>query len=163
VSRKEIVVTVPLDGRDKNKRFKIVEMPASQAEAWGARLMLALAASGADVPPNLMDMGMAGVAAMGIRAIGGIKWAEAKPLLDEMFACVSVMRDPAHPDISWGPLVEQDIEEVRTRIWLREKVIALHTDFSIAAYTSGLRTAQAQIAASDNGQTIETLNGRSAR
>jgi hypothetical protein len=136
--RKESVVVIDAPGRDQGKKFRLTEMPASRAEAWATRLLLCLAKSGVDLPPNIGDLGMAGVAFVGVRALAGVSWADAKPLLDEMFECVTALPDPNHPSV-FRPLVENDIEEVTTRLRLRDEVLILHTGFSVAASFSSLR------------------------
>lgn len=139
--RKTAVVTITAEGRDAQKSFLITEMAAEQAEFWAVRALLALAKSGVEVPDDIMYRGMAGVAAMGIRAFGGISWADAKPLLDEVFGCIAFLPNPATPQtVITGPLVSSQIEEVSTRLRLREEVLSLHLGFSIAAKFSELRT-----------------------
>jgi len=120
--------TVADDGRDKNKVFVITEMPASKAESWAMRALLALMAGGVELPEGFDRMGMAGMAEVGIRALSGLKWEVAEPLLNEMWECVQVMPDPAKPHVVRG-LIEQDIEEVVTRIKIRADIWKLHTDF----------------------------------
>ena len=139
--RKEATVVIEAEGRDKGKIFRLREMPASQAEAWGCRLMIALAKSGVEVPEGFFDMGMAGVAVMGIQALGGLSWDVAQPLLAEMMGCVQIQPGPSQPNVVRA-LIEDDIEEVTTRIRLREEVITLHTNFSISAFLSNFRKTQ---------------------
>jgi len=134
MARKETIVTVESDdvnNRDRGKQFKLTEMSASRAEAWAARLLLCLAHSGVDLPQSALSAGMAGVAVVGANALAGISWADAKPLLDEMFECIQIVPDPAHPTVV-RRLIEDDIEEVSTRLWLRNQVLLLHTGFSFA-------------------------------
>lgn len=150
--RKSKTVTVPtddLENRDKGKTFIIREMPARQAESWGLRMMEALAKSGVYIPDNLGSAGLAGVAVLGLNAILGAPFEKTGPLLDEMFRdCITYVPDPANPVItrganpvsgppSVGPLVDEDIEEVKTRLLLRSEVFELHTGFSAAAFLSG--------------------------
>jgi len=71
---------------------------------------------------------MAGMAEIGIRALSGLRWEEAKPLMDEMWECVQIQPDPTKPMIV-RKLVEEDIEEISTRIKLRKEVFNLHVDF----------------------------------
>lgn len=130
------VVTVVEEGRDKGKVFLLTEMAARPAEKWAARAFLALAHSGLEVPGYVAGSGMAGLAILGFRALGGVAWAEAEPLLDEMMLCVKAMPDPGNPMVVRA-LVDRgmdgdDIEEVRTRLFLRSEVFALHTGFSLA-------------------------------
>lgn len=132
--RKEASITIETPGRDQGKTFVLTEMPASKAEAWGARLMLALSRAGVDVPDGFFEMGMAGVAVMGLKAMGGLSWEVAKPLLDEMMACVRIKVNAGVRD-----LIEEDIEEVKTRLRLRDEVINLHLSFSVAAFLSNFQ------------------------
>lgn len=128
---KSKVVVVPLEGRDKGKHFIIEEMPASQAEEWALRAFLALSNAGIEVPDDLAAAGLAGLAVIGLRALGRVRFEDAKPLLDQMMSCVQAMPDPKTPTIIRG-LVETDIEEMQTRLWLRGEVFELHTGFSLA-------------------------------
>jgi len=103
--RKVIDVTITEDGRDKGKTFVLTEMPASQAEKVGQRMAfaMALAASSGDA-------------------------SRLEALMDEVMRCVQVRPDPARPEII-RPLVEDDIEEIETRVRLRREVAELHTGF----------------------------------
>lgn len=154
MARKTQTVTITAEGRDKGKMFVLHEMPATQAEKWAARALLALGASGVEIPDGIGGQGLAGVAAIGIRAFAGLPWHLAEPLLDEMFRCVAFVPNPAQPGIvrgtspgAVGPMVEDDIEEVATRVRLREEVISLHLGFSISAYISKFRQAATTIPA----------------
>lgn len=117
-------------GRDEGKVFIITEMSASRAEDWGLRALLALTNAGADIPDDVRGAGMAGVAVMGIQALSGLKHADAKPLLDEVLTCVEICPDPSRPEVL-RPLIEDDIEEVLTRVQLRKAVLELHLNFSV--------------------------------
>lgn len=151
--RKTLTVTIDAAGRDAGKRFILTEMPATQAEKWAARALSALARSGADIPDNIAHAGMAGIAVLGMRALSGMSFADAEPLLDEMFGCVAIMPDPSRPTIVRG-LVEDDIEEVATRLRLRAEVMALHLGFSSAAEL--WKQAQSMMAAADPSSRIPT-------
>lgn len=160
MARKEIDVTVP-DGnwfeRDKGKKFHICEMDSDAAEAWGMRALLALARGGAEIPDQVRNAGMAGVAEYGIRLFKGLTYEDAKPLLDEMFECITVRPDTnVEREIYPG-----DIEEVATRLFLREKVFELHTGFSPAAAHSQSKTTAA--AAEGNSSNTRTSHARSGR
>lgn len=128
MARKTLTYTVTSEGRDKGKVFSITEMSAHQAERWAARLLFALMNSGIEVPEDVSTMGLAGVAKLGFKALGSIPFELAEPLLDEMFECVKIMPNPSNPNIVRG-LVEDDIEEVTTRLILRKEVFGLHVDF----------------------------------
>lgn len=120
--------TVQDEGRDQGKVFVLTEMPASRAESWAMRALLALMAGGVEVPPGFDRMGMAAMAEMGIKALVGLKWEVAEPLLAEMWSCVQIMPDPSKPHVIRN-LIEEDIEEITTRIKLRAEVWKLHTGF----------------------------------
>lgn len=123
--RKVQTVTIAAEGRDKGKAFLITEMPASQAEMWALRAFMALAKSGLEVPDEVQTMGMAGIAALGFQALAGITYQDARPLLEEMFDCVEHVPSPNVV----RALIEDDIEEVATRLQLRRDVFDLHTGF----------------------------------
>ena len=89
-----------------------------------------LARSGVLLPDDLTGSGFAGIALLGLRALSGLRFEDAEPLLDEMFGCVQFMPDK-RPQLARA-LIEDDIEEVATRMRLREEVMALHTGFSLA-------------------------------
>ena len=120
--------TVTDEGRDQGKVFVLTEMPASRADSWAMRALLALMAGGVEVPPGFDRMGMAAMAEMGIKALVGLKWEVAEPLLAEMWSCVQIMPDPTKPHVIRN-LIEEDIEEITTRIKLRAEVWKLHTGF----------------------------------
>jgi hypothetical protein len=142
--------TVTDDGRDKGKVFVITEMPASRAESWAMRAILALMAGGVEVPEGFDRMGMAAMAEIGIKAIAGLKWEVAEPLLAEMWSCVQFIPDPSKPHIVRN-LFEEDIEEIATRIKIRAEVWKLHTGFlkAVAPSISG-----------DSRVTADTNNSR---
>jgi hypothetical protein len=141
MARKTATFTVTTDGRDKGKAFLITEMSAAQGESWAMRTLMALMSSNVDIPPNYQKLGMAALAQMGFKALSGLKWDTAEPLLQEMMACVQFIPDPRKPSII-RPLLEShdpenaDIEEVSTRVNLRMEVWKLHTDFLLAVLPS---------------------------
>jgi len=117
----------PGENRDFGKKFLITEMPAHRAEKWAMRLTLAMTKAGIDIPPGSTSWGA--ILAYGVmKGIGLISWAEAEPLLDEMFGCVSIIEE-----LAVRPPTEWDIDEVQTRLRLRSEVFELHSGFSPAA------------------------------
>ena len=68
------------------------------------------------------------MAEVGIKALAGLKWEVAEPLLQEMWDCVQIMPDPTKPHVV-RKLIEEDIEEIATRVKLRAEVWKLHTGF----------------------------------
>lgn len=129
--RKTIIFQVTDEGRDKGKSFILTEMPAAQGEKWAMRALLAVAHSGIELPDEIdPQMGLAALAVLGIRALAKVSWIEAEPLLDEMMACIKMQPDPANPDVI-RMFMDEDTEEVLTRLKLREEIFKLHTGFSL--------------------------------
>ena len=119
--------TVTIDNeksRDHGKSFVITEMPAEQAEWWAARAIQALLSENPDIG-SLGDTPLAQIASMGFKALGSLPPEKLKPLLEEMFTCISV----GLPDGKTRALLSGDIEEVSTRIQLRKEILALHVGF----------------------------------
>ena len=146
MARKESTF-VAESGRDKGKQFIITEMSASQAENWALRVILAVGNAGIEIPDGLASQGMAGLMAVGYMNLLKIPFEAAKPLLDEMMTCVQIM-----PSLNIKrALIEDDIEEVSTRLQLRKAVWSLHMDFFFeeSKLTSGSET-QAQTSTSLN-------------
>ncbi len=130
--RKTETVTIDTEGRDKGKVFLITEMAADPAERWAIRAFFALMNTGVDLPDDIADQGMAGIAAIGLKALGMLPFEAAEPLLAEMWTCVQIIPDPGNPGLV-RKLIPEDIEEVGTRIQLRKAVFGLHTGFFTSA------------------------------
>jgi hypothetical protein len=135
VARKNAVVKITDDNRDKGKAFLITEMSATQGEAWAMRAILALMAGDVELPEGFERMGMAGIAEVGLKALSGLHWEVAEPLLADMMACVQFIPDPLKQNVL-RDLFEEDIEEISTRVKLKAEVWKLHTDFLQAATPS---------------------------
>ena len=142
--RETAVVRIPefpgTRNRDIGKIFKLTEWPAAKAENWAFRMMLAANKGAGELPLSLSGIGMEGIAIIGINTFlrGNIAPEVLIPLLDELLECVQYARDKSRPDIV-GPLnIEDDIEEVATRMWLRGEVLTLHLNFSVSAALSAL-------------------------
>jgi len=142
--RKVETVTVPEWGdRDRGKMFRITEMPSARAEKWGIRAIMLLNGSGERIPEGIAGRGMEAIAIVGINVFlqGTIKQEHLDPLLDEMMTCVEVIRDKSHPEVATALVSDDDIEEVKTRLWLRSEVLRLHVGFSPADALSALMSA----------------------
>ncbi len=131
MARKVATFTITKDGRDKGKTFQITEMSAAQAESWATRAILALMSNGVKLPDGFEKMGMAGMAQLGIRALSGLKYDDIAPLLDEMWVCVKFVSSAGHIRAILDEA--DDIEEVSTRIEIRNQIFKLHIDFLEAA------------------------------
>lgn len=139
--RRISIVTIRDENRDKGKVFVLEEMSAYKAERWAARALLALSRAGVSIPDNVQGAGMAGIAVLGLKALGGMPVEDAFLLMDEMFECVKIQPDPGKPEIV-RMLMDDDIEEVATRVRLRAEVFSLHTGFSMADAASKLNSAK---------------------
>ena len=112
------------EGRDAGKKYQITEMSAEAAEWWAFRALQAIA--GADAELNLQAP-LADMAAQGIKALAGVTPEMARPLLDEMRSCVQILVPATQKP---RPLLDGDIEDVKTRFMLRKAVMELHLGFS---------------------------------
>jgi len=149
---RKIETWVATEGRDKGKHFIVTEMPAVRAEKWATRALLAISRSGVDLPEDLANAGMAAIAYGGLKAITSCSFDDAEPLLDEMMACVTIRPDPA---LEYArPTIDEDFEEMATILQLRDRVVSLHTGFSIAAELGKLgAAAKKSMTASNDTQT----------
>ena len=123
-------VTIDAEGRDKGKTYRITEMSASAGERWGTRALGCAAKAGVRIPDEMLRAGMAGFAAI-IGSVGSFLAGprdEVDALMAEMFGCIQSVQPAAV-----RALVEEDIEEIATRLWLRDEVLELHTGFSLRA------------------------------
>jgi len=112
-------------GRDTGKQFLITEMSASKAENWAFRVILAIGNAGIEIPEGLAAQGMSGLLAIGYMNLLKIPFEAAEPLLNEMMDCVQII-----PSANLKrKLIEEDIEEVATRLQLRKAIWGLHMDF----------------------------------
>ena len=135
MARKETTF-VAETGRDLGKQFLITEMSASQAENWAFQVILAVGNAGIEIPEGLASQGMSGLMAIGYMNLIKIPFNAAKPLLDEMMNCVQII-----PSANIKrKLVEEDIEEVTTRLQLRKSVWNLHMDFFLKESKSTLES-----------------------
>jgi hypothetical protein len=128
MTRKTLTYTVTAEGRDKGKAFLITEMPAAQGEEWATRALFTAMNCGVEVPDDLLSAGLAGLSALGIKSLTKVPFDMVKPLFDEMMGCVQIIPDRANPNFV-RPLIEDDIEEIGTRLMLRKAVLTLHMDF----------------------------------
>jgi hypothetical protein len=128
MARKTLTYTVTAAGRDKGKAFLITEMSSAQSEEWAARALFTAMNCGVEIPDELLSSGLAGLAAIGVKSLARVPFDMAKPLFDQMMECVQIIPDRANPEFV-RPLIDDDIEEVGTRLMLRKATLDLHMDF----------------------------------
>ncbi len=134
MARKTLTYVVESSGRDKGKTFLLTEMPATKAEDWAIRAILALGAANIEVPDGALQLGMAALAEIGLKKLFAIDALTLKPLLSELMECVEFVPNPQKPQVKLTyPTFESQIEEVQTLLALKWEVLNLHLDFSLAA------------------------------
>lgn len=121
-------------GKDAGKVFEVSQMPVSRLEKWSARALIVLFAG--DIPLELKDISAvsnsAALAAGVLSGLGALDWEKVEPLYDELLSCISVVPDPARPNVV-VPLnasnLDAHIAEIGTIIKLRGEVLAVNLDF----------------------------------
>ncbi|MDR2160561.1 MAG: hypothetical protein LBO77_00220 [Desulfovibrio sp.] len=127
MARKETLIT--LQDRDQELIFKIREMSATRLESWMIRALLLIASSGVDTPDGA-DIQAVGeyLAERGLRALGGIEYEKASPLLDEMLACCSRVVEKVEERCT-PQTVDAYILDVSTLVRLRMEAAKLNLGF----------------------------------
>lgn len=134
MTRRVKLVLIDGENRDSGKTFRLTEMAARIGEKWAIRAFLALAKSGVELPDGTADAGMAGVASIGFKKLfSNIPFDEAEYLMDEMFKCVRFQNNPNDEEHGHRTMIDDDIEEISTRLKLRLAIFELHTGFSMGA------------------------------
>ena len=87
MSRRTATIKIADDNRDQGKVYLLTEMPASRGEMWAARAFFAMAKEGIEVPEELRDSGMAGLATFGLNLIAKLPFEVAKPLIASTYFC----------------------------------------------------------------------------
>jgi hypothetical protein len=77
---------------------------------------------------------------------------EAEPLLDEMLEGVAIVPDPVGLPHVTRRDIHHDVRDLRTILWLRDKVLEVNTGFSVAGVISNLRA----MASADPGNLATT-------
>lgn len=140
MARRSTLVTInDPKSRDSGKTFRVTEMPADAAERWAIRCLLAFANAGARLPEGTLESGMAGIQAtlpglliQGIRSLAGLKYEDAAPLLDDMLGCVEFKGPGTEQYFALRGAGMTQIEEVSTLLKLRQEVLHVHLNFSLA-------------------------------
>lgn len=156
---KHVVIPPAIEGarenRDAGKTFLITEQPSAWAEKWAARAFLAVSHAGVEVPPGVLQLGIVGAAMIGMRAFANTRWEDVEPLMDDMMRCVRICPNPNDREVV-RDLIPDDIEEVETRMKLRQEAIELHAGFTFADAAWML---QQRASASVASQTTSTSPG----
>jgi hypothetical protein len=132
MARKTLTWTVDDKNRDEGKLFHIMELSATETEEWAVQAFLALSNAGIEIPEDVAAMGFAGIAKVGLAALGKVPYEHVKPLMDKMMGCVKIIPDASQMSVM-RQLIESDIEEMTTRMKLRKMIFGLHADFFMTA------------------------------
>jgi hypothetical protein len=129
--RKTSTITIK-EGRDKGTKFLITEWPAVQIEHWIMRAYFGLGEAGVELPPEVLQLGAIGIAyAIASKAIQ-MPSALGIQLADELMECVQRVEEKMTRS-----LVDNDIEDVSTRLLLKLEVLKLTFGFfDFAAFLS---------------------------
>lgn len=118
--RNEVTITLNDNGRDL--KFKIKKMSATQQESWLIRASLLLARGVGNVDfdmsnlQGLKDFVMSGKI---VKALAGMSYEEAVPLLEDLLKCCSRVLDSGGEVQCSSETVDGYIEDVRTLFKLR--------------------------------------------
>ena len=95
-----------------------------------------------EITPGVITYGL--LATLAVAAVPGLVSATApmdspftnpatvKPLLDDLMECIKIQPENNRPEVRRA-LIESDVEEVKTLLLLKWRVLSLHLDFSLAA------------------------------
>jgi hypothetical protein len=137
---REIIIEGSSENRDLGKHFLITEMPATQAESWARRALIALVkGGGAEINEDIAQMGFAGFAYVGVQALTHLNDVDLVPLLDEMMGCLTYYPNTPDTRITRKFIPGRDdcdIEEISTLLFLRKEILDLHVGFSLGSVLS---------------------------
>lgn len=130
MARKEIPFIVETEGRDKGKEFLITEMSAWDADSLAQDIFRAMGDSNySSIPADVIAMGCAGLATVGLSVISASSPEVARQLRDRLMSTVGII-------ITNGGQRQQrkvngslDFEEVSTIRSLLDKVFQVNFDF----------------------------------
>ncbi len=128
MSRKTLRLTITDDNRDLGKTFLITEPAATDAERWAMRALLGLGKGGVELPPEVLQLGAAGILyAAGTQALR-MPTRLALNLANEVMSWVQIIEKKVT-----RALVDEDIEEVTTRLKLKAEALKLTFGFFVPA------------------------------
>lgn len=136
MARKQITHIVEDDGRDKGKEFLITEMPAWDADTLAQDIWRAMGdAKFTGIPQDVIAMGCAGLATLGLSVLSASKPEVAAVMRDKLLATVEVVI--THEGQQQVRKVNSiDFEEVQTIRTLMDKVFQVNFGFLVIAAES---------------------------
>ncbi len=127
MARKSITITIS-EGRDKGKSFLLTEPPCTQVENMVLRAVFGLGRAGVEIPPEILQLGAAPTAYAIGSQFSKLPWRLGLQLSAELMQCVQRVEEKIQRS-----LVENDIEDVATRLMLKGEVLKLIFGFFVPA------------------------------
>ncbi|MEG2040075.1 MAG: hypothetical protein RR068_03070 [Hafnia sp.] len=130
MARKEIPFIVEEEGRDKGKEFLITEMSAWDADSLAQDIFRAMGDSNySSIPPDVIAMGCAGLATVGLSVISASSPEVARQLRDRLMSTVDIIITSDGQRQQRKVNGSLDFEEVSTIRSLLDKVFQVNFDF----------------------------------
>lgn len=130
MARKEIPFIVETEGRDKGKEFLITEMSAWDADSLAQDIFRAMGDSNySSIPADVIAMGCAGLATVGLSVISASSPEVARQLRDRLMSTVDIIITNDGQRQQRKVNGSMDFEEVSTIRTLLDKVFQVNFDF----------------------------------
>lgn len=130
MARKEIPFIVEEEGRDKGKEFLITEMSAWDADSLAQDIFRAMGDSNySSIPADVIAMGCAGLATVGLSVISASSPEVARQLRDRLMSTVDIIITNDGKRQQRKVNGSLDFEEVSTIRHLLDKVFQVNFDF----------------------------------
>ncbi|EBH3060754.1 hypothetical protein BEH75_04360 [Citrobacter freundii] len=130
MARKEIPFIVEEEGRDKGKEFLITEMSAWDADSLAQDIFRAMGDSNySSIPADVIAMGCAGLATVGLSVISASSPEVARQLRDRLMSTVDIIITNDGKRQQRKVNGSLDFEEVSTIRSLLDKVFQVNFDF----------------------------------
>lgn len=130
MARKEIPFIVETEGRDKGKEFLITEMSAWDADTLAQDIFRAMGDSNySSIPADVIAMGCAGLATVGLSVISASSPEVARQLRDRLMSTVDIIITNDGQRQQRKVNGSMDFEEVSTIRTLLDKVFQVNFDF----------------------------------
>ncbi|EPF2242207.1 hypothetical protein ACSP9K_000547 [Citrobacter werkmanii] len=130
MARKEIPFIVEEEGRDKGKEFLITEMSAWDADSLAQDIFRAMGDSNySSIPADVITMGCAGLATVGLSVISASSPEVARQLRDRLMSTVDIIITSDGQRQQRKVNGSLDFEEVSTIRSLLDKVFQVNFDF----------------------------------
>lgn len=127
MARKTVTITIN-EGRDRGKTFFITEPPCEEIENMVLRAVFGLGRAGVELPPEILQLGAAPTAYAIGSAFTKIPSRLGLQLAAELMTCVQRVEGKLNRS-----LVENDIEDITTRLKLKGEVLKLIFGFFVPA------------------------------